>query len=87
MTEVTEIPRDHDPFPAIGVSRDAKSIPRYDELPATLLDLLDHCRGQLAGFKIPQSVTVVDSALPPNAGGKLLKGKLREQVQLGDALR
>ena len=49
--------------------------------------VLDHCRGQLADFKIPQYVTVVDAALPRNAGGKLLKGKLREQVQWGDALR
>jgi acyl-CoA synthetase (AMP-forming)/AMP-acid ligase II len=49
--------------------------------------VLDHCRGQLADFKIPQYVTVVDGALPRNAGGKLLKGKLREQVQWGDPLR
>jgi acyl-CoA synthetase (AMP-forming)/AMP-acid ligase II len=49
--------------------------------------VLEHCRGQLADFKIPQYVTVVDSALPRNAGGKLLKGKLREQVQWGDPLR
>jgi acyl-CoA synthetase (AMP-forming)/AMP-acid ligase II len=50
-------------------------------------ELLEHCRGQLADFKVPQYVTVVDSALPRNAGGKLLKGKLREQVQWGDPLR
>jgi acyl-CoA synthetase (AMP-forming)/AMP-acid ligase II len=49
--------------------------------------VLDHCRGQLADFKVPQYVTVVDAALPRNAGGKLLKGKLREQVQWGDSLR
>ncbi|MGZ4512781.1 MAG: long-chain fatty acid--CoA ligase, partial [Mycobacterium sp.] len=49
--------------------------------------VLDHCRGQLADFKVPQYVTVVDSALPRNAGGKLLKGKLREQVQWGEPLR
>jgi acyl-CoA synthetase (AMP-forming)/AMP-acid ligase II len=49
--------------------------------------VLDHCRGQLAEFKVPQYVTVVESALPRNAGGKLLKGKLREQVQWGDPLR
>ena len=42
---------------------------------------------QLADFKVPQYVTVVDGALPRNAGGKLLKGKLREQVQWGDPLR
>jgi acyl-CoA synthetase (AMP-forming)/AMP-acid ligase II len=49
--------------------------------------VLDHCRGRLADFKIPQYVTVVTDALPRNAGGKLLKGKLREQVQWGDPLR
>ena len=49
--------------------------------------VVEHCRGQLADFKIPQYVTVVDSALPRNAGGKLLKGTLREQVRWGDQLR
>ncbi len=49
--------------------------------------VLDHCRAQLADFKVPQYVTVVESALPRNAGGKLLKGKLREQVQWGEPLR
>lgn len=50
-------------------------------------EVLEHCRGQLADFKVPQYVTVVDEALPRNAGGKLLKGKLRGQVQWGDPLR
>lgn len=49
--------------------------------------VLDHCRGQLADFKVPQYITVVTEALPRNAGGKLLKGQLREQVQWGPALR
>ena len=49
--------------------------------------VLEHCRGQLADFKVPQYVTVVDEALPRNAGGKLLKGKLRGQVRWGDPLR
>ncbi|MBO0865862.1 MAG: AMP-binding protein [Mycobacterium sp.] len=49
--------------------------------------VLDHCRGQLADFKIPQYVSVVSEALPRNAGGKLLKGHLRGQVQWGTALR
>lgn len=49
--------------------------------------VLDHCRERLADFKVPQYVTVVDHALPRNAGGKLLKGKLREQVRWGDPLR
>ncbi|OBF01599.1 acyl-CoA dehydrogenase [Mycobacterium sp. 852002-10029_SCH5224772] len=49
--------------------------------------VLDHCRSQLADFKVPQYVTVVDNALPRNAGGKLLKARLREQVQWGEPLR
>ncbi|OBF65119.1 acyl-CoA dehydrogenase [Mycobacterium sp. 852002-51971_SCH5477799-a] len=49
--------------------------------------VLDHCRSQLADFKVPQYVTVVDSVLPRNAGGKLLKAGLREQVQWGEPLR
>ncbi|WP_197517789.1 class I adenylate-forming enzyme family protein [Mycobacterium sp. E796] len=49
--------------------------------------VLDHCRGRLADYKIPQYVTVVTEALPRNAGGKLLKGKLRGEVKWGDPLR
>ena len=40
MPPVIEIPRDRNPFPMTGVSRDRDGIPRYDELPATLLDML-----------------------------------------------
>jgi acyl-CoA synthetase (AMP-forming)/AMP-acid ligase II len=49
--------------------------------------VLEHCRGQLADYKVPQYVTVVAEALPRNAGGKLLKARLREQAQWGDPLR
>lgn len=49
--------------------------------------VLEHCSGQLADFKVPQYVAVVDEALPRNAGGKLLKGKLRQQVRWGDPVR
>lgn len=49
--------------------------------------VLEHCRARLANFKVPQYVTVVDTALPRNAGGKLLKSRLREQVRWGEPLR
>lgn len=49
--------------------------------------VLEHCRGRLADFKVPQYITVVDTALPRNAGGKLLKARLREQVRWGEPLR
>jgi acyl-CoA synthetase (AMP-forming)/AMP-acid ligase II len=55
--------------------------------PIDVAAVLEHCRGQLADFKIPQYVTVVEEELPRNAGGKLLKGKLRQQVHWGEPLR
>ncbi len=39
-------------------------------------ELVEHCRGQLARFKVPKAVTVID-ALPRNPSGKVLKRELR----------
>ncbi|MCC6553309.1 MAG: long-chain fatty acid--CoA ligase [Polyangiaceae bacterium] len=39
-------------------------------------DLLDHCRGRLARYKVPRSVAFVD-ALPLSPAGKILKRELR----------
>ncbi|MCP2167056.1 fatty acyl-CoA synthetase [Goodfellowiella coeruleoviolacea] len=41
-------------------------------------ELIEHTRGQLAGFKVPKRVHLVDE-LPGNASGKLLKRVLRER--------
>lgn len=41
-------------------------------------DVIRHCLGRLAKFKVPQSVTFVD-VLPRNATGKVLKRELRTQ--------
>src|SRR5581483_11528786 len=41
-------------------------------------DVVRHCLGRLAKFKVPQSVRFVD-ALPRNATGKVLKRELRSQ--------
>ena len=49
--------------------------------------VLEHCRAQLADYEVPQYVTIATGPLPRNAGGKVLKGALREQVQWGDPLR
>ena len=43
---------------------------------ATPDELIEHCRGQLAKFKVPKDVTFVD-ALPRNPSGKVLKRELR----------
>ena len=40
-------------------------------------ELLEHCRAQLAKFKVPKDVTFID-ALPRNPSGKVLKRELRE---------
>jgi fatty-acyl-CoA synthase len=46
---------------------------------ATTADaLLEHCRAQLARFKVPKDVTFLD-ALPRNPSGKVLKRELRER--------
>jgi fatty-acyl-CoA synthase len=44
---------------------------------ATSDDLIEHCRGQLARFKVPKDVVFID-ALPRNPSGKVLKRDLRE---------
>ena len=48
--------------------------------------LLEFCRGQLGGYKLPRSVDFVD-ALPRNPSGKVLKRELREPYWTGHARR
>jgi acyl-CoA synthetase (AMP-forming)/AMP-acid ligase II len=43
---------------------------------ATAEEIIEHCRGQLARFKVPKHVTLLD-ALPRNPSGKVLKRDLR----------
>ena len=53
--------------------------------PGTTLDqatIINHCRENLARFKVPQSVVFIDE-IPHNATGKVLKRELRESY--GDA--
>jgi len=42
----------------------------------TAEELTEHCRGQLARFKVPKAVHFVD-ALPRNPSGKVLKRLLK----------
>jgi fatty-acyl-CoA synthase len=60
---------------------------RWGEVPAAFVvlrrdanatpdELLEHCRAQLARFKVPKSITLID-ALPRNPSGKVLKRELR----------
>jgi long-chain acyl-CoA synthetase len=43
--------------------------------------LIAYAREQLADFKVPQFVRVLDGPLPRNAGGKVLKSPLRRQTE------
>jgi len=45
----------------------------------TAEDLIAHCRGELAGFKVPR--TIVFGALPKTSTGKIQKFQLREQAK------
>ncbi|WP_225828450.1 class I adenylate-forming enzyme family protein [Streptomyces naphthomycinicus] len=58
-----------------------------DGAPIDLDAVIEHCRARLADFKVPQYATVVTEALPRNAGGKLLKARLRRRVRWGAPLR
>ena len=49
---------------------------RPDADPVTEDELIEHCRTQLAKFKVPKAVTFID-ALPRNPSGKVLKRELR----------
>jgi fatty-acyl-CoA synthase len=42
-------------------------------------EIIDNCRGRMAGFKIPRSVLLVD-ALPMTASGKIQKAVLRKRA-------
>lgn len=39
-----------------------------------------HCAARLSDYKVPESYTLLDTPLPRNANGKLLKREMREQV-------
>ena len=45
---------------------------------ATDQDLLEHCREQIAGYKVPRSFELLDEPLPKSGAGKILKRELRE---------
>jgi len=50
-----------------------------DGAAASEADLVEHCRSQLAKFKVPAAVTFLD-ALPRNPSGKVLKRDLRASL-------
>ena len=57
-------------------------VPRSE---ATLTEqaLIDHCRGLIANYKIPKSISFQGDPLPKSGPGKVLKRTLRAQYWEG----
>jgi acyl-CoA synthetase (AMP-forming)/AMP-acid ligase II len=51
---------------------------------ATAEELMSHCRGSLANYKVPRRVEFMTSDLPKNGSGKVMKRTLREQFSTHD---
>ena len=66
------------PDPVMGEKVGAVVLPRPGVSAEALVpSLIAYAREQLADFKVPQFVRVLDGPLPRNAGGKVLKAPLR----------
>jgi acyl-CoA synthetase (AMP-forming)/AMP-acid ligase II len=48
--------------------------------PVEVFDLVSHCRGLIAGYKVPKEIHPMDT-LPHTASGKVQKAALRQQLQ------
>ena len=48
----------------------------------TPVQVIEHCTKQLANFKVPKAVELID-ALPRNAMGKVQKNVLRDRYGVG----
>jgi long-chain acyl-CoA synthetase len=53
---------------------------------ATAEELIQHCRSQIAGYKVPKSIEFL-SELPKSGAGKILKRDLREKYFVGHTRR
>ena len=54
-------------------------VPRPDTS-VDVSDLASHCRGLIAGYKVPKEIHLMDT-LPHTASGKVQKAALRQQLQ------
>lgn len=74
------------PDPVMGEKVGLVAVP----LPGKTIDsaaVVASLRGRLADFKIPQFVTIRESPLPRNPGGKVIKNILRRETEWGKPLR
>jgi long-chain acyl-CoA synthetase len=59
----------------------------FSRAPVTADDLAAHCRGRIAGFKVPRSIELRTEPLPKSAAGKILKRELRDPHWAGQQAR
>jgi acyl-CoA synthetase (AMP-forming)/AMP-acid ligase II len=52
----------------------------HADMPVDVSDLLSHCRGLIAGYKVPKEIHLT-GALPQTASGKVQKAALRQQLR------
>ena len=52
----------------------------YPDKPVDVPDLVTHCRGLIAGYKVPKEIHLM-TALPQTASGKVQKEALRKQLE------
>jgi O-succinylbenzoic acid--CoA ligase len=71
VEEAAVVGRPHDQWQSVPTA-----IVRLRE-PTTADALREHCRARLAGYKVPSEIRFVESPLPRNAAGKLLRRELR----------
>ena len=60
-----------------GEAVHAVVVPRADAATVTEQALIDHCRGLIAGYKLPKSISFQPDPLPKSGPGKVLKRTLR----------
>ena len=86
-SEVERVLYEHDAVVEVAVV--GRPDERWGEVPVAFVvatvgttttpeELIEHCRGQLAKFKVPKDVVFVDE-LPRNPSGKVLKRELRDR--------
>jgi long-chain acyl-CoA synthetase len=63
-----------------GEAVHAVVVPRAEVTEAALLE---HCRGVIAGFKVPREIELRSEPLPKSGPGKVLKSRLREPFWAG----
>ena len=82
VLEAAVVPRPHS---ILGEVVHAFLVPTPDAQ-ITEDEVIRHCEGTIADFKIPASISIVEQ-LPRNPGGKVLKTRLREMLPAGDPPR